>query len=111
MGRRIIVIHYENLYTTELLKQTMKDVCKFLDFEFNDERFNCILKNPYDRFKRNNHCLKPLMSLNPSEVFHAKHRVLLDTAIDKIHNAMSSRGIMSNNIVKYKNTTIKLDIC
>ena len=111
MGRRIIVIHYENLDTTVLLKQTMKDVCKFLDFEFNEDRFNCILINSYDKFKRNKHCLKPLMSLNPSEVFHAQHRVLLDTAIDRVHSAMYNRGITSNNMVEYKNPTIKLEIC
>ena len=116
MGTQILLIYYENLKDVSLLKQTLKDVCKFLEFEFNEDRFSCILKHPYQKFKRNEGCYEHLEGeylegYNTSNVFQEKHNVWINSAISRVHHALISRGMSSNTLHKYKNTVIKLNMC
>ena len=116
MGKQLLVIYYENLTNMRHLKHTLKDVCKFLDFEFNEDRYSCILKHPYQKFKRNERCYENLEGeylegYNISNVFEEKHIVWINSAISRVNNALISRGMSSNTLHKYKNTVIKLNMC
>ena len=116
MGKQLLVIYYENVKNNMRLKHTLKDVCKFLDFEFNEDRFSCILKHPYQKFKRNERCFKNpegeyLKGYNRSNVFEEKHSVWNNSAISRVYNALISRRMLSNTLQKYKNTVIKLNMC
>ena len=116
MGKQLLVIYYEDLKNIRRLKHTLKDVCKFLDFEFNEDRFSCILKHPYKKFKRKERCFENiegeyLEGYNISNVFEEKHSVWINSAISRVYNALISRGMLSNTIQKYKNTVIKLNMC
>lgn len=122
MGKRILLIHFENLGDSDSLKYTLKSVSKFLNVEFDEGRFNCISKHPFKKFKREKKCLRnntndkaldtpSVDSYKNMDVFNDKHKVWIDSAIGTIRKAMHRRGVSSNTIQKYKNSSVKFNLC
>ena len=103
------------------MKQSLYDVCNFLDIEFDEERFDCLVKHPFEKFKRIKGCMKNIYGyVNNKEansnitkqksVFQRKHNVWINSAIEKIYNAAKRRGLRSI-IRHYKNTVIAFNVC
>ena len=120
-GSRILVIHYEDLTNSSALKPTLKDVCKFLDFEFNEDRFNCLIRHPFSLFQRNKGCMKNVarngdvedLSLSirkQKNIFQTKHNIRINSAIEKINNAARRRGLLGISH-DYKNTKVQFNVC
>ena len=117
-----MIVYYEHLINNMRFERTVRDICSFLDFGFNQDRFNCISKHPYTKFKRNPSCTKKVLTienvsganfdnLNLKNLFQAKHNVWINSAIDKISSAIERRGMNVGILPSYKNTVIRLNLC
>ena len=61
----ILTIFYEDLKDTKLRRKALRDVSKFLDFESDEERLECVLKHPYTKFQRaEKKCFHDKLSIN-----------------------------------------------
>ena len=120
-GNRILIVHYETLTNNRALKQALKDVCNFLEFGFDEERFNCMARHPFENFKRTNSCMKNIASAvkakevisklhRQKNIFKAKHNVWINSAIDKVNNA-ARRRVNLSIIPDYKNTVVQFNVC
>ena len=120
-GNRILIVHYENLTNNRALKQALKDVCSFLEFGFDEDRFKCIAMHPFENFKRTNSCMKNIASAvkakevisklhKQKNIFKGKHNIWINSAIDKVNNAARRRGNLSI-IHDYKNTVVHFNVC
>ena len=120
-GNQILIIHYEHLKNASDLKKTLSDVCEFLNFKFDEDRFNCLARHPFTLFQRNKGCMKNITKnvdikdrrfyiYKQTSVFQTKHNLRIDFAIEKINDAAERRGLpgISND---YKNTTVPFNVC
>ena len=120
-GNHILIVHYETLTNNRALKQVLKDVCNFLEFGFDEDRFKCMERHPFENFKRTNSCMKNITSAvkvkavnfkihKQKNIFKAKHNVWINSAIDKVNNAARRRGNLSIS-PDYKNTVVEFNVC
>ena len=120
-GNHILIVHYEALTNNRALKQVLKDVCNFLEFGFDEDRFKCMERHPFENFKRTNSCMKNITSAvkvkevnfkihKQKNIFKAKHNVWINSAIDKVNNAARRRGNLSIS-PDYKNTVVEFNVC
>ena len=120
-GNRILIVHYENLTNNRALKQALKDVCSFLEFGFDEDRFKCMARHPFENFKRTNSCMKNIASAvkvkenifkqhKQKNIFKAKHNVWINSAIDKVNDA-ARRRVNLSIIPDYKNTVVPFHVC
>ena len=113
----ILIIFYEDLKDTKLRRKALRDVSKFLDFESDEERLECVLKHPYTKFQRaEKKCFHDKLSINKFgvvscnsdaviHIFQTNHKTWIDRAITNVHNAMIKRfRLVSNHsrLLKYK---------
>ena len=113
----ILIIFYEDLKDTKLRRKALRDVSKFLDFESDEERLECVLKHPYTKFQRaEKKCFHDKLSINKFgvdscnsdaviHIFQTNHKTWIDRAITNVHNAMIKRfRLVSNHsrLLKYE---------
>ena len=123
-----MIIYYEDLKDAKLRRKVLEDVSQFLDLQSDDARLECVMKHPYTKFQRvKTKCLSNNWSTSkfgvdfgnlnydgPTDIFQTNHKTWIDQAITNVNNAMSRRlSLASNNssLLRYKNKTVKRNIC
>ena len=115
-GKKILVIYSEN-FEDGLFKNTLKKITDFLNFDWNEQRLNCVLKRKKDRF----HQRKPSFTKGHSHtnftafiaskinycatnetytwnIYSKKHFIWINSAIRKVKHELKKRGLDSSYI-------------
>ena len=127
-----MVIHYETLTSeenvkstrfTERLEKTLKAIVKFLNFDWDTERFKCLLNDNEGQFHRKKTCIeKGSLDLTSSglnlengkhtmDIYQKKHISWINSAISKVQLSMKARSIDSTHLSKYRNSNVKIVVC
>ena len=121
-GKDVFLISYEELIDDSKLKDALKKIAKFLDFEVHPHRMACAIKNQKGMFQRNKTCYKiedleyipdsKLSFTNSTfSVFTEKHRSLINSVIKNVSNQMANSGYSFSPISEYVDTKVYIDIC
>ena len=99
-------------------------VIKFLNFEWDSERFKCLLSDNGDTNRRRARTCIGNGSLDLSssssylasgkqkiDIYQNKHINWINSAIRNVQLAMEKRGIDSTRLSRYKSTGLKIAIC
>ena len=120
-----MVIHYETLTSEGLegLEKTLKAIVKFLNFDWDTERFKCLLNDNEGQFHRKKTCIeKGSLDLTSSglnlengkhtmDIYQKKHITWINSAISKVQLSMKARSIDSTHLSKYRNSNVKIVVC
>ena len=134
-GKNVLVVVYEQL-KTRLLRKSLGDISKFLNFTINGHRLQCTILQSEGIFHRKEKCIEAkfrgsrnidgtkmnkagteyLIFENENQsltkdIFSSDNRLKIDAAIDNVNQAIINRGLNSLPVDEYRNTTIKLRLC
>ena len=125
-------MYYENLIIEdkaasasypESLERHLKLIIRFLDFEWDTERFKCLLNDNEGNFHRRRACIDKgslgLASFNSymvngkhtMDIYQKKHITWINSAISSIQLAFKKRSIDSTCLSDYKSNHVKIIIC
>ena len=131
-GENVLVIYYENLIIKENatvtsypedFEQNLRAIIEFLDFQWDTERFKCLLDDNEGKFHRKKTCIDagPLELSSSSltlangnytmSIYQKKHIIWINSAISNVHLAMKERGFDSTHLSKYKSGLVNIVIC
>ena len=127
-----MVIHYETLISEENVKstrfsegieKTLKAIVKFPNFNWDTERFKCLLNDNEGQFHRKKTCIeKGSLDLTSSglnldngqhtmDIYQKKHITWINSAISNVQLSMKTRSIDSTHLSKYRNSNVKIVVC
>ena len=112
-GDRIQIVYYENLRNKNL-KSTLVDIGKYLDFGIDEERLKCVKNHDEGYFHREKTCFD--MDTKPKDstsdfVYSNRQISLINSAIQRVNEAIKRRGFNSFHMQSYMGTNFKLNYC
>ena len=121
-AKDVLLISYEDLMDDCKLKDILKNISNFLDFEVSSRRLACTIKYRKGMFQRNKICYeledleyipdtKLSFTKSTFSVFTEKHRSLINSAIRNVSNQMANSGYSCSPISEYVDTKVYIDIC
>ena len=132
-GNELLLIYYEHV-GSEKMAETLRNVSNYLKISLEEGRLACILKHPFEKFRRKGSCLQDNV-LNPPKRFnlytyeyvarnkfglaprHTKraytkqHMLKINSAIRRLKASMIKRGFDTDMISTYENTDVKITTC
>ena len=108
---------------SEDFQKVLRIIVKFLNFEWNTERFKCLLNDGEGQFHRKKTCIDKgsldfdsinldlANGQNTMDIYQKKHIRWINSAIRKVQLAMSERSIDSTPLSKYKNDNVNIVFC
>ena len=112
-GDRIQIVYHETL-TKQNLKSTLVDLGQYLSFTIDEERLNCVIKHREGYYRRKKACFdintKPKNSTSDF-VYSNKQITLINSAIQRVNEAIKNRKFKSSHMHSYMSTNFKLNYC
>ena len=126
------MIYYEDLIAEEnapitsfpeRLEKNLKEIIKFIDFEWDTGRFKCLLNDNEGKFHRMKRCIdNSSLDLTSSrlnfdnrnatmDIYQKKHIAWINSAISSVQQAIKKRNIESTCLSEYKGNHVKIVIC
>ena len=118
-GRNLLMVYYEDLQNISLLKKTLTNITRFLNFPQDKKRLKCVLKHTTGMFRRKKRCLKEPSDpdgidygkLNNTEIYTVEQKIRIDLAIQNVHSTLTKHGHMSKHTLNYRDTSVKISLC
>ena len=127
-GTNTLVVYYESM-VSDSLESRLKNITKFLNFQWNKHRLGCILKN-MGKPQLNDNCLpKGLFNITSEQfisyskncgtttekctfrIYAKKHTIWINSAIRNVQGAIEIYGLEPSIMSKYKNKNVLISVC
>lgn len=130
-GKDTLLIYYDELLSSDLLENTLKNITHFLHMQWNDHRVWCTFKHiNKSNLLKNSTCFpKGHLDIKSKEfishstncgassvncefnIYTKRHIIWINSAIENVQREIEKRGLDSSLMPNYKHTNISLSIC
>ena len=125
-----IFVTYPNNFVDSVIEDSLKKLTNFMDFEWNDRRFNCVLECDKEEAHRKKVPLvkshldmtskrffaSKINSCAPNEtyiwnIYSKTHIIWINSAIRNVKHELQKRGLDSSNISGFEHKHWRIYVC